>query len=257
MFCDLRGFSRQSEDSSDQLLELLRRVSDALGVMTHHILNRNGVVGDFHGDAAMGFWGWPLEQPDSVRHAAAAALAIRAEFEKSAALSDHPLSGFRAGIGLCTGRAVAGRIGTVDQVKVTVFGPVVNLAARLESMTKQLQASILIDETTAQRIKAEVPTEIARVRRVAKVLPLGMKKPLMVSELLPPESPDFLLTNQHVQAYEKALDSFQDGNWGEAFRLLHQVPAEDRVKDFLTVLIAQHGRTAPPDWSGYIKLAEK
>jgi adenylate cyclase len=257
MFCDLRGFSRQSENSSDQLLDLLRRVSDALGVMTHQILNRNGVVGDFHGDAAMGFWGWPLEQPDSVKHAAAAALAIRAEFEKSAALANHPLAGFQAGIGLSTGRAVAGRIGTIDQVKVTVFGPVVNLASRLESMTKQLQASILIDETTAQRIKAEVPPEIARVRRVAKVLPVGMKKPLMVSELLPPESADSLLTNHHIQAYEKALDSFQDGNWGEAFRLLHQVPAEDRVKDFLTVLIAQHGRTAPPDWNGTIQLPEK
>lgn len=257
MFCDLRGFSHQSENSSDQLLDLLRRVSDALGVMTHQILNRNGVVGDFHGDAAMGFWGWPLEQPDSVKHAAAAALAIRAEFEKSAAIKNHPLAGFQAGIGLSTGRAVAGRIGTIDQVKVTVFGPVVNLASRLESMTKQLQASILIDETTAQRIKAEVPPEIARVRRVAKVLPVGMKKPLMVSELLPPESTDSLLSNQHIQAYEKALDSFQDGNWSEAFRLLHQVPAEDRVKDFLTVLIAQHGRTAPPDWNGYIKLPEK
>jgi adenylate cyclase len=257
LFCDLRGFSRQSEESSNRLLDLLRRVSDALGVMTHHILGRNGVVGDFHGDAAMGFWGWPLEQPDSVQHAAAAALAIRAEFERSAAIPDHPLAGFRAGIGLSTGKAVAGRIGTVDQVKVTVFGPVVNLASRLENMTKQLQAPILIDEATAVRIKAEVPSNIARVRRVAKVLPIGMKKPLMVSELLLPESVDSVLTDQHIQAYEKALDSFQDGNWSEAFRLLHQVPAEDRVKDFLTVFIAQHGRTAPPDWNGYIKLPEK
>jgi adenylate cyclase len=257
LFCDLRGFSRQSEESSNRLLDLLRRVSDALGVMNHHNLGRNGVVGDFHGDAAMGFWGWPLEQPDSVQHAAAAALAIRAEFERSAAIPDHPLAGFRAGIGLSTGKAVAGRIGTVDQVKVTVFGPVVNLASRLENMTKQLQAPILIDEATAIRIKAEVPSNIARVRRVAKVLPIGMKKPLMVSELLLPESADSVLTDQHIQAYEKALDSFQDGNWSEAFRLLHQVPAEDRVKDFLTVFIAQHGRTAPPDWNGYIKLPEK
>lgn len=258
LFCDLRGFSRQSEESSNQLLELLRRVSDALGVMTHHILDRNGVVGDFHGDAAMGFWGWPLEQSDSVRQAASAALAIRAEFETSAAIPSHPLAGFRAGIGIATGKAVAGRIGTVDQVKVTVFGPVVNLASRLESMTKQLQAQILIDEATAARVRAEVPNSIARVRRVARVLPLGMNTPLMVSELLPPESSsDTILTNQHLLAYEKALDGFQDGNWSEAFRLLHQVPAEDRVKDFLTVYIAQHGRSAPPDWNGTIRLPDK
>ena len=257
LFCDLRGFSRQSEESGDKLLELLRRVSDALGVMTHHILDRNGVVGDFHGDAAMGFWGWPLEQQSSVLQAAQAALAIRAEFEAAAAIEKHALSGFRAGLGIATGRAVAGRIGTVDQVKVTVFGPVVNLASRLESMTKQLRAPILMDEATASRIRKEVSPTIARTRRVARVLPVGMTTPLMVSELLPPEGPDVLLTDAHILAYEKALDGLQDGNWGEAFRLLHQVPAEDRVKDFLTVFIAQHGRSAPPDWQGFIRLPEK
>ncbi len=258
LFCDLRGFSKQSEESSNRLLELLRRVSDALGVMTHHILDRNGVVGDFHGDAAMGFWGWPLEQSDSVQQAASAALAIRSEFEQSAAISHHPLSGFRAGIGIATGVAVAGRIGTVDQVKVTVFGPVVNLASRLESMTKQLHAQILIDEATAEQIRREVPRTVARVRRVARVIPFGMSSSLMVSELLPPESePENVLSDQHLALYEKALDGFLDGNWNESFRLLHQVPAEDRVKDFLTVFIAQHGRVAPPDWNGAIRLPEK
>lgn len=257
LFCDLRGFSRQSEESGDKLLELLRRVSDALGVMTHHILDRNGVVGDFHGDAAMGFWGWPLEQSSSVLQAAQAALAIRAEFEAAAAIEKHPLAGFRAGLGIATGKAVAGRIGTVDQVKVTVFGPVVNLASRLESMTKQLRAPILMDEATAARVRSEVPTHVARSRRVARVLPVGMTTPLMVSELLPPEGENEILSNAHILAYEKALDSLQDGNWSEAFRLLHQVPAEDRVKDFLTVFIAQHGRTAPPDWQGFIRLPEK
>lgn len=257
LFCDLRGFSRQSEESGDKLLELLRRVSDALGVMTHHILDRNGVVGDFHGDAAMGFWGWPLEQKSSVLQAAQAALAIRAEFEASAIIDNHPLAGFRAGLGIATGKAVAGRIGTVDQVKVTVFGPVVNLASRLESMTKQLRAPILMDEATASRVRNEVDPSIARTRRVARVLPVGMSTPLMVSELLPPEGPNELLSNAHITAYEKALDGLQDGNWSEAFRMLHQVPAEDRVKDFLTVFIAQHGRSAPTDWQGFIRLPEK
>jgi adenylate cyclase len=257
LFCDLRGFSRQSEESGDRLLELLRRVSDALGVMTHHILDRNGVVGDFHGDAAMGFWGWPLEQKSSVLQAAQAALAIREEFEAASLIDKHPLTGFRAGLGIATGKAVAGRIGTVDQVKVTVFGPVVNLASRLESMTKQLRAPILIDEATAVRVRHEVATNVARTRRVARVLPFGMTTPLMVSELLPPEGPHELLTDEHLRAYEKALDCLQEGNWAEAFRLLHVVPAEDRVKDFLTVFIAQHGRTPPSDWQGFIRLPEK
>jgi adenylate cyclase len=257
LFCDLRGFSKQSEESAEHLLELLRRVSDALGVMTHHILARDGVVGDFHGDAAMGFWGWPFEDAKSVVSAAHAALAIQAEFEAASVIGDHPLAGFRAGLGIATGKVVAGRIGTVDQVKVTVFGPVVNLAARLESMTKQLRASILIDEVTAERVRKEIPTSAARVRRVARVLPVGMRTPLMVSELLPPEGDRSVLTDAHIEAYEHALEALHAGKWSEAFNWLHRVPAEDRVKDFLTVFIAQHGRMPPNDWQGFIKLLEK
>ena len=256
LFCDLRGFSKRSEESSDRLLELLQRVSDALGVMTHHILSSHGVVGDFHGDAAMGFWGWPLGQSDAVHQAAHAALAIRAEFEEAAKRKDHPLFGFRAGLGIATGRAVAGRIGTVDQVKVTVFGPVVNLAARLESMTKQLQAPILIDETTAKMLASGCPDSF-RIRKVARVLPYGVTTPLTVSELLPPEGEGSLLSNDHIRAYEQALECLQIGDWDAAFRLLHHVPAEDRVKDFLTVFIAQHGRTPPADWQGIIPLSNK
>lgn len=249
MFCDLRGFSMESERHADDLLGLLKRVSRALGVMTHHIRQQGGVVGDFQGDAAMGFWGWPLPQDDAVLRTCRAALAVRAELEASA--------GFRAGIGVATGVAVAGKIGTVDQVKVTVFGPVVNLASRLEGMTKILRAAILLDESTARAARSKVPREVARVRRLAIVKPYGLDKPLEVSELLPPESEYPGLTDEHLGYYEAALDAFLARCWPEAFELLHQIPTEDQVKDFLTVYIAQHNRTPPPGWDGVIPLESK
>ena len=74
LFCDLRGFSRESERYAGDLLGLLQRVSKALGVMTLHIREEGGVVGDFQGDAAMGFWGWPLPQRDAVLRTCRAAL---------------------------------------------------------------------------------------------------------------------------------------------------------------------------------------
>lgn len=257
LFCDLRGFSKQSEQSSDRLLELLQRVSRALGVMTHHILAGGGVVGDFHGDAAMGFWGWPIHDPRTIEKTCLTALEITREFAKTGAEGDHPLANFRAGLGIASGTAVAGSIGTSDQVKVTVFGPVVNLASRLEGMTKQLQASVLIDETTAAWLRKHANPELIRVRRVARVLPYGMTTPLTVSELLPPEGPNCILTNQQVQYYEQALEHFNEGDWNSAFRLLHLVPAEDQVKDFLTFTIAQNRRVAPPNWNGVIELPSK
>ncbi|MCH5373564.1 MAG: adenylate/guanylate cyclase domain-containing protein, partial [Planctomycetes bacterium] len=257
LFCDLRGFARHSEHSADDLLGLLRRVSDALGVMTRWILEEDGVVGDFHGDAAMGFWGWPLPQNDAVERACRAALAIRAEFVDASQQAAHPLADFRFGMGLATGTAVAGKIGTVDQVKVTVFGPAVNRAARLEGMTKQLHAPILLDKATADVIRARVSPAEARVRRVAVVQPYGLDVPLEVSELLPPAREEFALCDDAIRWYEDALDALLEGRWQESLRLLHRVPAEDQVKDFLMVFIARHDRVPPVDWDGVIPLAFK
>jgi len=257
LFCDLRGFSRETERHADDLPGLLQRVSKALGVMTHQIHQQGGVVGDFHGDAAMGFWGWPLAQDDAVVRCCRAALAVRAEFEATARQADSPLVGFHAGIGIATGKAVAGKIGTVDQVKVSAFGPVVNLASRLEGMTKILRAAVLLDETTAAAIRGVVPADVARVRRLAIVRPYGLDTPLEVSELLPPAQEYPELTDEHLGFYESALDAFLSGYWPEALELLHRIPSEDQVKDFLTVYIAQHNRVPPPDWDGVIALESK
>jgi adenylate cyclase len=257
LFCDLRGFSRESERSADNLLDLLDRVSESLGVMTNQILNEGGVVGDFQGDAAMGFWGWPIQSEDDVLKTCRAALGIRNKFESAARESAGSLAGFNAGVGIATGQAVAGKIGTVDQVKVTVFGPVVNLASRLESMTKVLHAPILLDEATALAVRSRVPAEVARVRRIAKVYPYGLDVAHEVSELLPPEDLYPQLSDEHLTTCETALDAFLAGDWPTAYDLLRRMPTEDRVSDFLTIYIAQHNRAAPDDWDGAIRLASK
>lgn len=257
LFCDLRGFTQTAERNAADLLGLLQRVSRALGVATHQILEQGGVLGDFHGDAAMGFWGWPLAQDDAIARACRAALAIRREFETAARQPEHPLADFRVGIGLAAGRAVAGGIGTADQVKVTVFGPVVNLASRLEGMTKPLSAPILVDSTIAEYVRRSLSTDEVRLRRVARVRPYGSEAAVDAAELLPPQAelPD--LDERNLRDYEAALDHFLAGRWSEALDLLHCVPAKDRVKDFLTVFIAQHGRTPPPHWNGVVPLTSK
>jgi adenylate cyclase len=257
LFCDLRGFSRKSEEQAENLLGLLERVSEALGIMTRNILHRDGVIGDFHGDAAMGFWGWPLAQTDAAGRACRTALEILAEFQRQGAAEDRPLGGFRCGIGIATGRAVAGRIGTSDQVKVTAFGPVVNLASRLEGMTKVFSTEILVDEPTADFVRKTLSTEIARVRRLAKVRPAGMQTPLVIHQLLPPAGVAGAPSDADIAAYELALESLFNHQWELAFEQLHRVPANDRAKDFLTVFIASHGRVPPENWDGVISLPKK
>ena len=78
---------------------------------------------------------------------------IQQEFQKARNTPGHSLSGFQVGIGVAHGRAIAGKIGTTEQIKVGAFGPTVNLGARLESLTKTLNASILMDEATAEYVR--------------------------------------------------------------------------------------------------------
>lgn len=257
MFCDLRGFSQRAENEAGDLIGLLERVSRALGVMTHHILEHGGVTGDFQGDATLGFWGWPFPSPDAAVHACRAALGIRAAFAKAAAMKNHPLADFAMGIGIAHGRAVAGKIGTAEQVKVTVFGPVVNLASRLESMTKQLRVPIVLDEATTRIVRARLPASEGRLRTLARLLPYGMETPVVVSELLPSATDDPELTDAMVAEYEQGVQHFIDGRWDQAYRCLHGMPASDRAHDFLMQQIVLHNRTAPSNWDGTIRLPSK
>ncbi|MBI1313379.1 adenylate/guanylate cyclase domain-containing protein [bacterium] len=257
LFCDLRGFSQRAESQEDNLPGLLNRVSQALGVMTEQILRFGGVTGDFQGDAALGFWGWPFASETASLDACRAALGIRSAFEAEASVEGSPLAGFEMGIGIAFGRAVAGKIGTAEQVKVTVFGPVVNLASRLESMTTQLRVPILVDEPTAELVRAKLPRTEGRVRKLARVLPVGMERPVTVSELLPSAADFPLLTDGQIARYEEGVENFIAGNWDVAWQCLHEMPAGDRAQDFLAMPIVQSSRRAPADWDGVIRLARK
>lgn len=257
LFCDLRGFSHRAEEESDNLTGLLERVSLALEVMTSQILRFGGVTGDFQGDAALGFWGWPIASDEAPLNACRAALAIREEFARAQAEPDHPLKDFETSIGIAHGRAVAGKIGTREQVKVTVFGPVVNLASRLESMTRELHVSVLIDEFLDRQIREKLPKDEGRVRRLLQLLPYGMDRTLMVSELVPPESHSSALTDQHLADFERGVALFISGQWSEAWKFLHRMPAEDRAQDYLSMLITQHDRKSPPDWDGIVRIKKK
>lgn len=257
LFCDLRGFSQQVEEQAHDLRGVLERVSLALEVMTSRILRFGGVTGDFQGDAALGFWGWPIASPETPLNACRAALAIREEFARAQADPDHPLRDFETSIGIAHGRAVAGKIGTREQVKVTVFGPVVNLASRLEAMTRELHVSVLIDETLDRCIRAGMPPEEGRVRRLMRVQPYGMDRPLFVSELVPGALLLPQLTSQHLADFERGVDAFQEGRWAEAWSYLHRMPAEDRAQDYLSMLITQHDRRAPAGWDGIVRMKKK
>ena len=255
LFCDLRGFSQMAEQASDNLHEFLERLNNALGVMTQSISRQNGVIADFQGDSALGFWGWPLPLHKGSLPACQAALRIQQIF-KVANSSDHNvLSGFEAGIGITRGQAIAGKIGTKEQAKVGVFGPVVNLACRLEGMTKQIGVPILIDEATADDVRNLLPETEGRCRRIGIFRPAGFQTPISVSELLPPEGKS-TVSKQNILDFEAAVEAFIDGDWESTLELLGHLPPKDRAKDFLLLQIAKNNYKAPSNWDGVISMGK-
>jgi adenylate cyclase len=247
LFCDLRGSCRLAESGSD-MQQLLARLSEALSAMTDNIVSRWGVIGDFQGDAAMAFWGWPKGERQ-IEQAAQAALHIQRRFREMATKS-----GIACGIGMAHGRGIAGRLGTMDQYKIGAFGPVVNLAARLEGLTKFFQVPIIVDGGFASKLPAE--QDWVRKRRIAKVRPAGMDCTVELFELLPSEAEAGAMPDHTRRRYERALDLFNDGKWTESANLLGALQ-NDGPAQALRKFIADNKSTPPAGWDGTINMTSK
>jgi len=257
LFCDLRGYSRIVQGARGHLHGLLDRVNQALEVMTQNIIQHDGVIADFQGDSTLGFWGWPLELESGALPACRAALDILRDFRRTAQRNpDSRLVPSRFGIGIAFGPGIAGRIGTRQQAKVGVFGPVVNLGSRLEGMTKQIGVPILIDRATAMSVRRDGDPSECRCRRIGLFSPINIDTPVEVYELLPPEE-ESLITNDHIRTFESAVEAFLRGDWGDSIELLSEMPGRDRAKDFLLLQIAAHNYEPPEDWDGVIHMQRK
>jgi adenylate cyclase len=149
LFSDIRGFTTLSETRSpQQVVEILNRYFTR---QVEVIYRHGGSIDKFIGDAIMALWGAPLDDPQHARHAVACALdmadallAFRAELGEAGA-------GFDVGIGLHSGPAVVGLIGSETRREFTSIGDTVNLASRIEGLTKEAGRRILVSRETMER----------------------------------------------------------------------------------------------------------
>lgn len=178
LFSDLRGFTTLSERTPVE--EIAARLDEYFDAMTRAIFAERGTVNDFVGDAVMAVFGAPL---DDDRHALRAVRSALAMTEALAGLNRRwAASGIpelRMGIGLHTGTVFAGDVGGRERVKYTVVGDAVNVASRVEGLTKDLGAAILLTEET---LRAAGGAVVAKERGVVAVK--GRAEPVRVWELV-------------------------------------------------------------------------
>lgn len=174
LFCDIRGFTSWSETLRPE--ELVPLLNEYLSALTDVILEEDGVLDKYIGDAIMAFWGAPLRQPDhALRALRTAGKMIERLKALNAAWTQRGIATLKNGIGIATGVVVIGNMGSLRRFDYTVIGDTVNTASRLESATKELGEQIVFSEATAEKIRSALP-----VKALGEIMVKGKEKAVKV-----------------------------------------------------------------------------
>ncbi len=178
LFTDIRSFTSISELMDPQ--QLVALLNEYFTEMVGIVMQEDGVVDKYIGDAIMAVFGAPVPKANDAVNAVRAAVRMRrALVDLNVRLEARGIPALHTGIGIHTGEVVAGNIGSEKRMEYTVIGDAVNLASRLETSTKELGVHVLISEDTFA-----LTEHVALVRPVRKITVKGRKQPVMTYELL-------------------------------------------------------------------------
>jgi adenylate cyclase len=160
LFCDIRGFTPISEKYKGDPEGLTKLINRFLTRMTNVIIANGGTIDKFMGDCIMAFWNAPIEDLKHQQHAVQAAIQMQEELLKlNVQLAAEGLPNIAIGIGINTGEALVGNMGSDQRFDYSVIGDAVNLAARLESSSKTLGKTLVIGQDTFKSAKLDFDFE--------------------------------------------------------------------------------------------------
>jgi len=253
LFADIRKFSTISHNLGPaRTMELINSV---LGSLCECVLNEGGVLVDFGGDDLMAMWGAPVEQPDHADRACRAALAMLQAVPK---LNDiwmkEIAEPIEIGVGVNSGSARVGNVGSPQKFKYGPLGSVVNLASRVQGLTKYFQARPLITETTRSLLKQPQPC-----RRLAQVRVLNIPDPIILYELAGAETEAWLHLKKQ---YEEALGAFERQDFAASMGLIgglitHPLYRQDGPSLVLMQRAAKYLIEKPSEFSPVVEMTTK
>jgi adenylate cyclase len=253
MFCDVRGFTQISEGlSASELTSLINRF---LTPMTGEILDHRGTIDKYMGDAIMAFWNAPLPTAQHPRRACLAALAMLDTLDE---LNRHEEVPIKIGVGLNTGVCCVGNLGSEQRFSYSAIGDPVNVASRVEGLTKQFGLQILMTENTKEHASGLALLEVDRVRVV------GRGEPVSLFTLLGDEpvarSPEFISL---FNAHSHMIAAYRSADFSDAAAALERARgfAPQRLQDFYDVyaerLSVLRDNPPGPGWDGVFTTLEK
>jgi adenylate cyclase len=267
LFSDVRGFTTISEHYKHDPQGLTRLMNRFLTPLTNAIIERNGTIDKYIGDAIMAFWNAPLDDAQQEINACEAALEMLAradmlnqEFKREADQNGGKYMPLRVGIGLNTGPCVVGNMGSDFRFNYSVLGDTVNVASRLEARTKDYRIPIIIGEATAQKAKEKFATmEIDRIQVKGKTEPETVFTVLGRAEL--DQDPRF---QELRKLTSKMLGYYREQNWTEAVETIEacRKAAEGLGVGALYHMYAERieafrHNPPPSDWNGVYEAESK
>ena len=254
MFSDVRGFTTISEGLDPKQLSQL--MNEFLTPMTQVIHQNRGTIDKYMGDAIMAFWGAPIMDEQHAKRALQAAMGMIAALEKLnidfKAKNWPPIN---IGVGLNSDVMTVGNMGSEFRMAYTVMGDGVNLASRLESLTKNYGVHIIVSEFTKARVPEYVYRELDNVRVK------GKEKPVAIFEPVCEEAQIDKATKDSLKLYREALKLYRSQNWDLAemqFINLQKQEPQRYVYEMYLKRIAYFRQNPPePNWDGVFNYETK
>ncbi|MBD3303993.1 CHASE2 domain-containing protein [Candidatus Woesearchaeota archaeon] len=240
-FSDIRGFTTISEKLSPE--KLVHILNEYLTAMTDIVMKHKGVVDKYIGDAIMAFWGAPMKQPNHAEMACSTSVDMikkLGELKKKWASEKFPE--INIGIGLNTGHAVIGNMGSYERFDYTAMGDTINLGSRLEGLTKAYGVNIIASESTKKAVKGKFV-----FRKLDLVRVKGKNKPITIYELVCRANEEY--DADKITAYEEGLKFYLDKKWDKAIKEFEK--ANDfAAKEFIKRCKEFKKNPPPKDWDG-------
>jgi adenylate cyclase len=255
LFSDIRGFTTLSENlPPDRVVELLNVY---LSAMSEVILDARGTVDKFVGDALMAFWGAPVRLDDHAQHGVRAALAMERRLpEVNRRLQALGCPELASGIGLHTADVILGNIGSERKLDYTVIGDSVNLASRLEGLTKVYGCPILVSEDTVAELgEGFVCGLVDRVRVKGRSGATAVYRPLALPE---DDAGTRAAALERAGIMAEAFAAYRERHWQQADDLYARLPEDWPLRTLFRERCAAFRAEPPgPDWDGVYTPSEK
>ena len=253
-FSDIRGFTSISEKLTPE--ELVNLLNEYLTEMTSIIIKDEGLVDKYMGDSIMAFWGAPLEQPNHAELACSSSLEMMEKLkELQKKWKEQDISSFNIGIGINSGDAIVGNMGSSSRFDYTAMGDNVNLASRAEGLNKIYGTNIIITENTQNIVKDKFETRKLDVVRVK-----GKKKPILIYELVSKKGKINKKQIDFIKLYEDSIKLYFEKKWKTAIKSFQAALniMDDVASNEFIRRCQEFSKNPPPnDWDGVWEIKTK